>query len=78
MSKEPELKITRNYSFWKHPIKWFRDRKKMKMANFLINYEWEHGMREEVEKMQMDILLHGTAIMKKGKRVDLSKFSPSK
>lgn len=72
--KEPELKITRNYSFWKHPIKWFKDRKKVKMANFLINYQWEHGMREEVQQMSHDMMFYGSVIMKDGKRVDPSKF----
>lgn len=68
--KENEIKITRNYSFWKHPFKWWRDRKVIKVANFLINYEWEHGMREEVYKMQEDLIFYGSAFCKDGKRID--------
>ena len=75
MNNEDEIKIIRNYSFWKHPIKWWKDRKKMKVANFLINYQWKHGMKEEVEKMQMDMFLYGSAIAKDGKRIDPKKFS---
>ena len=71
-----EIKITRNYSFWKHPIKWWKDRKVMKVANFLINYQWKHGMKEEVEKMQYDIMFYGTAVAKDGKRIDPNKFPP--
>ncbi len=70
MKQENELKITRNYSFWKHPIKWWKDRKIFKVANFIINQEWQNGLKEEVSKMEMDIFMHGTAVMKKGKRVD--------
>ena len=48
------------------------------MANFLINYEWEHGMREEVFKMQHDILFYGSAVSKNGKRVDPKTFNTGK
>ena len=68
--KQNEIKIIRNYSFWKHPIKWWKDRKIMKMANFFVNYEWEHRMREEVQKMKMDIFLYGSAVAKNGRRID--------
>lgn len=67
---ERELKVTRNYSFWRHPIKWWMDRKKINIMNAYVNYQWEHGMREEISKMNTDLFLYGSAAMKDGRRIN--------
>lgn len=64
------LKITRNYSFWKHPVMWFKDRKKIKLLDFLVKYQLEHGMREEIRKIIHDLEVYGSVITKDGKRID--------
>ena len=75
--EENEVKVSRNYSFWRHPIKWWNDRKNIALLNMYVNYQWEHGMREEVAEMKWDIFKYGTAIMdKNGKRVNPEKFAP--
>lgn len=71
------IKLIRSYSFWKHPIEWFRDRKRMKLLEALVNYEWEHGLKEEVERGITDSVLYGGAIFKNGKRVDPNNFRPT-
>jgi len=71
--------VRRNYSFWKHPIKWWKDRKKITLMNFWVNKMWENGMREEVELMDLDLMMFGAAFMdKNGARVDPRQFQPSK
>lgn len=75
--KEREIKVTRNYSFWRHPIKWWKDRRKIALLDLYVNHRWENGMREEVFEMNMDFLRYGSAVMDKdGKRVDPSNLSP--
>lgn len=74
IKEESGIVVTRNYSFWKHPIRWIRDRKKIKMANFFFQYEWKNGMKEEVEQCEEDLLLYGSTLMKDGKRVDIKKI----
>jgi len=67
-----EITITRTYSFWRHPIKWWKDRKKFAFMNIMANQMWKNGMKEEVEKMQLDMLMYGSAVMKDGERIDLT------
>ena len=34
-----EIKIRANYSFWKHPFKWIKERKLRRVMQDLINFE---------------------------------------
>lgn len=38
-------------SFWKHPFKWWKDRKTARLMRFIIAYQWEHGGKEDFERM---------------------------
>lgn len=58
-----EIKVTRNYSFWKHPIKWWQDRKVIKFMDWYANYQWNHGMKEKAEKMSIEMIMKGTVIV---------------
>lgn len=60
-----EIKVIRNYSFWRHPIKWFKDRKAIAVLNQVVNYQWENWMKEEVHEAQRNMMLYGTSIIKK-------------
>lgn len=72
-----EIKVIRNYSFWQHPLKWWRQRKTISLLNILINQKWEAGLKEEMEKMQEDMFFYGTAVMDKdGKRVNPTNLTP--
>jgi hypothetical protein len=33
-----DVRVKANYSFWRHPIKWMRDRKARKVMEVLINH----------------------------------------
>ena len=74
--RRDEIKITANYSFWRHPIKWIKERKLRKIMQTYANIQWRNGMKDEIYKRQEDMIFHGTAIMKHGKRVDPLKFKP--
>ena len=68
-TRKREIKVSRKYSFWRHPIKYFKDRKKIAFLEMYLNNQWENGLREEVDKVNRDILFYGGAFMKDGKRV---------
>ena len=53
------IQIKANYSFWKHPIKWVKERELRNTMQALFDYEWEHSVREQVEKEVKYYLLHG-------------------
>ena len=72
--KEEELKVCRKYSFWKHPFRYFKDRKAIKFINWYVNYQWNNGLKEEVEKGELDLLMYGGAVMKDGKHIDYKEF----
>ena len=38
--------------------------------NVLANYQWEHGMKEEVAKITAEAIVYGTAISKDGVRIN--------
>ena len=65
-TQEKDIQVTRNYSFWRHPIKWWKDRKKIALMNILVNNYWENGGKETVEKATMEAMLYGTTIIKQG------------
>jgi uncharacterized protein YkvS len=74
-----EIRVIRNYSFWKHPIKWWKDRKAIKILDLYINSKWKNGLKEEVEKMTEDMLMYGSTIMDKdGKRINPNKLTNPK
>lgn len=55
------VRIKANYSFWKHPIQWIREIQHRKVMEALIEYNWNHGGREEfLEKMTEAIGSKGT------------------
>ncbi len=61
-----DIKITLNYNPWFHPIKWFRDKKNLKLANQLLNTQWnKFGMREKVTKHIREIIMYGSTKIKK-------------
>ena len=73
MSKETfgPLRVKLQYSFWQHPIKWFRNRKKRRLLQALANYYWKNGGEEEYEKSIKELLMYGqTKIGEKTFRVD--------
>lgn len=78
MEKEREIKVVRNYSFWRHPIKWWKDRKAIALLDLYVNKKWEEGMREEVFKANMDMMFYGGAIFdsKTMKNVPMKTFAP--
>jgi hypothetical protein len=53
------FKIKASYSFWKHPIRYVKEMKYRRILQLFMEYEWEHGMKEEVEKETKDLLLYG-------------------
>ena len=57
-------KIKRNYKFFQHPIKWFKDIKKIKVLNQLQRAWWKKN-KELIYKAQQDIALYGTAVINK-------------
>ncbi len=64
------VEIKRSYSFWRHPIKWFKDRKKIKVLEFLVNNELDKGLADEIYKVQSDMVIYGFGgLDKDGKRV---------
>jgi hypothetical protein len=65
-----EIKIKSLYLWWRNPIKWWKDRKCIKVMNVLANYQWEHGMKEEVAKITAEAIVYGTAISKDGVRIN--------
>jgi len=42
-------KTIRNYKFWLHPIKWFKDIKNLRALNALLKYEWKNGLEKQVQ-----------------------------
>ena len=69
-----EIRVTRNYSFWRHPIQWFKDRRKIHLLDMLVNHEWEHGLKEEIQKGMFDVVMKGGTVFKNGKHVSLENF----
>lgn len=55
------IEIKAIYSFWRHPLKWMIERKMRKIMEGMVNYAWEHGMKEDVEKASHDLMLYGKA-----------------
>jgi hypothetical protein len=65
MEKKPDyIRIKANYSFWKHPIKWIRERKMRKVLEKMVNFHWQNGGREEVQKKMTEALMFGTNVTK--------------
>ena len=46
-------------SFWKHPFKWWKDRKMARLMEKLISYRWENGGKEEFEERIKHNLYYG-------------------
>lgn len=53
------FKITPSYSFWEHPIRWIKERKTRNLMGKIIEYQWNNGMKEKVEKASMDMIMYG-------------------
>ena len=64
MTKD-QLKITANYSFWKHPVKWIKEYKTRKLLSVCINHYWNMGGKEKVQALTLKALIEGTVIVRK-------------
>ena len=53
------IEIKPNYTWWKHPIRWIKEQKMRKIMETMTNYAWEHGMKEDVEKVTRDLMIKG-------------------
>lgn len=61
-AKKPDtILITSKYKWWKNPIKWYRDRKMIKVMNSIVNEWFANGGRKELENMYCDVCMYGTA-----------------
>lgn len=65
-----EIKIKSLWKWWKHPIRWYKDRKKIKLMNIMANHWYQNGGSEEVSKMTVEAIIYGTAISKDGVRIN--------
>ena len=65
-----KIKIVSLYVWYRNPIKWWKDRKKVRFMNVLANHYWENGGEEEVARMTAEAIIYGTAISKSGERVN--------
>jgi len=54
-----EIKIKRNYTFWRHPVRWFKEIRLMQNINAFANYEWEHGGKEKCMQATKDFITSG-------------------
>jgi len=70
--------IKSKYKWYKNPIKYFRDRKKIKLMNIIFLEWYNKEGRKEIDKCKLDLLLYGTAIMSNGKRVSYHEFYENK
>lgn len=59
-----DIRIRANYSFWRHPIKWLRERKMRKLMEVMINHDWKNGGEERHQKMMKELILKGTVNIK--------------
>ena len=59
MSKKPTFLVSANYSFWKHPLKWLKERKSRKLLEKIIEYKWNNGMKIEVEEQVENMIIYG-------------------
>ena len=51
----PQIKSI--YKWYKNPIKWMKEYRTITVMQALMDYEWEHGMKEEVmNKISKSIL----------------------
>ena len=69
-----KIKITSFYKWYRNPIKWWKDRKPIKFMNLMANHWYENGGEEEICKMQAEVLMYGTAVMKDGTRINYKDF----
>ncbi len=53
------IKIKANYSFWKHPIRWLKERKTRKVLQLLANYNWKNRWEKEFEDKYKNMILYG-------------------
>ena len=72
-----EIEVVANYKWWRHPVKYWQDRKKRQLMTLLFNSWWkESGFSDG--QMACDISAYGMIVADKdGKRVDPSKLSPT-
>jgi hypothetical protein len=59
-----DIEITRNYKFYQHPIKWFKDIKKIKIAKLMANKFYKNN-KDLLNKSIEDMMLYGTSIINK-------------
>jgi hypothetical protein len=52
--------IIPNYSFWRHPIRWMRERKMRRFMQVLLLEKWPK-MEPELQRMYTEAMLYGTA-----------------
>lgn len=63
-------KIKTFYSPWKHPIKWWRERKLRRILQVFVSHKYPQ-IEQELLKAQVDMMLYGHAVMKGGKHVPI-------
>lgn len=63
-----KVKIKRGYSFLKNPIKWFKDRDKIKVLEFLVNNELDNGLADEIYKVENDMAVYGIGGLDKNRK----------
>jgi hypothetical protein len=56
------------YKIWRNPIKWWKERKMLKIMQFIFQKEYEK-MEPEIAKAKTDLFLYGHTILKDGKHV---------
>ena len=69
------MKVKANYSFWKYPIKWIRERKVRKLLEVYLENEWKNGLGDKVYKANLEMMLYGQVLLdKKGDIIEQNKL----
>lgn len=53
------FKVETKTSFWKHPFKWWRDRKSARLFGKILDYKWKNGLEKEFDEYRKHHLLYG-------------------
>jgi hypothetical protein len=64
MEDKERIKIKANYSFWRHPIKWLKERKHRAVLEHMMNFHYQNGGKEEIEKKIKEMMIFGTSVTK--------------
>lgn len=63
-----KITIRANYSFWRHPIKWFRERKMRHILQLFMDQKYP-DLAPEIRKAQIDMMFYGGAFLKGDKHI---------